>query len=202
MMAGNARTFRRRRGAVIMEFVFCLPVLAFLLGLIFFLGWAMMNQQHVKVSARHTAWRNVRQTPDVTGMELNKDFFANRSDSVQISLGSGPDGTLRDFTTAAASCGPNAGILAQRLALEQYPRGSRADVSGHFPSSVALWQRYQGSIQMHRAREGVEWRRHQADNIGPVRELFLMPLDNTLDQITPPGRDLGQMMRQIYLAHW
>src|ERR1035437_8384081 len=98
-MPGNLTTTRRRRGAVIMEFVFCLPVPAFLLGLIFFFGWSMMNHRQVKVAARYTAWRNVRQTPDVTGVELNQNFFGDKSDAVSIGLGSGPDTTLQDFVT-------------------------------------------------------------------------------------------------------
>ncbi len=48
------------------EFVFCIPLLALLISGMFFFGWALRNQQKVKVSDRYAAWRAVHNAKAVT----------------------------------------------------------------------------------------------------------------------------------------
>ena len=49
----------RSRGTAMVEFVMCIPLLALLISGMFFFGWAMRNQQKVKVSDRYAVWRAV-----------------------------------------------------------------------------------------------------------------------------------------------
>jgi len=189
----------KRRGAVIIEFVFCLPILGALFALILFFGWSMQNQQLVKAAARHSAWRSVRGPAGTTGLELRQTVFNNTSDSETINMGGGPDTTLQDYVSSVSG---GAGPLAQTLVLSHFPRGSAADVSGHFPTTVRLWQKFQGSIDSQRARDGVEWRRSQATAEETIKDLYLFSIDGMLQQVPPPAMDMGMRLRDLYLSPW
>ena len=197
------RRRRTSRGAVMIEFVFILPILGGLTALIFFFGWSLMNQLHVKSAARYSAWRHVR-GGDPTGMEINRDFFRNAADPNSVSIGysSGGQQTLQDFVAEVNNADQAAGALAQTLAIDMFPKGSQAEVSAAFPTDIRMWQAFQGSIHSQRGREGVEWRRGQAELMHPVADQFFNQLDATLDNVPGSGRPLGQMVRQLYLAHW
>ncbi len=49
----------RRHGTAVIESIFCVPLIAIILGLTFFFGWAMRNQQRVIISDRYAVWRLV-----------------------------------------------------------------------------------------------------------------------------------------------
>lgn len=186
-----------RRGAVIIEFVLCVPILAFILALIFFFGWSMMNQQHVKVAARYAAWAPVRggyTAPD----QLNRDFFSDKADPVTDSADDGPHDTLRLYCDKAGVSLP----LAVELVLQRAPAGRHAYVSARFPSEVNVWNRFEGSIHGDRARDGVEWRRNQAAIDDALRELYLMELDRTLEDVPAPGDGLSLVFRRLYMTIW
>lgn len=200
-MKRQPRQTAHRRGAVIIEFVFCLPLLGGLMALIFFFGWSLMNQQHVKAAARYSAWKHVY-GGDPAGLDVNKVFFRDKAKSLGIHYSGGSDQTLQDYVAEVSASDSQAGALARKLALETFPKGSQANVSAEFKTDVRLWQQFQGSIQSQRGRDGVEWRRGQAELMEPLKDQFLDQLDSTLKNIPGSGRHLGQMVRQLYLAYW
>jgi Flp pilus assembly protein TadG len=204
MMNHRLRHSSRRRGSVMIEFALCMPILGFFLALTFFFGWSMLNQQNVKAVARYTAWRHVQGQTDLSALDANKNFFNNAADDNHISIGygEGTDATLQDYVTEVTQNHQPAGALAEKLALETFPKGCQSQVDAEFPTSVRLWQQFQGSITGSRGREGVEWRRGQAELMRPLTDEFLNQLDSTLNNIPGSGRPLGQMVRSLYLAYW
>ena len=186
------------------EFVFIMPFLGFLMLLIFFFGWSMMNQQHVKTAARYAAWRHVIGPSDATGMGVNQSFFAQRADIDKLSIdySAGPGQTLQDYAADVGAVDQQAGALARTLAVDTFPCSSQARIGAEFLTNVRSWQRFTGAIVSQCGREGVEWRRGQADLMQPMAEQFLGELNSKLDGIPGAGRSLGQVMRQLYLAQW
>ncbi|MHC4983662.1 MAG: TadE family protein, partial [Planctomycetota bacterium] len=67
------------------EFVLCIPLLAFVIMVIFFFGWAMSNQQQVKISGRYAAWGEVRGKGLASPQRLNSMFFSKEAGSVSVS---------------------------------------------------------------------------------------------------------------------
>lgn len=201
----NPQSAIRNRGAVLVEFVFCMPILGFVIAMIMFFGWSMMNQQHVKMAARHSAWRHVRGPSDTTGMEINSGFFNNRADANSLSISSSfgwPVELKTEYQNVQARMQPSTGQLVERMVMQTFPKGVQSAVSAEFPTDVPAWKRFTGSIDGATPREGVEWRRGQAEWNDPVKDQFLEVLDSRLDHIPEPGNGLGQMIRQLYLTRW
>ena len=195
--ADRRRFPRRRRGIVVLEFVLCIVILAFILMLIYFFGWSMMNQQEVKASARYTAWRNIRGTLITHNTDLNQFFFNQQATGVGIEVATGPDTTLQEYATQAGSVSSGAGQLAQNMFVNQFPRGSQATVVSRFQAN-ARWDQFLGNIQCAHIRDGVEWRTGQADSLSAIDIVFLQPLDS-LFQATP---SLGPMAQGLYQSPW
>lgn len=187
---------------MLVEFVFCMPLLGAVLALVFFFGWAMNNQQHVKMAARYSLWKDVRGPTAATGIEVNQKFLQRKSDNIVITPSSGwSDAFIAEYRAATAATGRNNDVMTS-MVLDQFPHGHRSDVSGHFPTSVGLWEQFEGSIGSGRSRDGVEWRTGQAECNQTIRDNYLTALDAMLTGIPAPGNSLGQMIRQLYMAHW
>ena len=214
---------RRRRGTALLETAMCIPLLASVIVLTMFLGWAMMNQQHVKASARYTAWRRVyggwpragtgdAQDPnaidDPNHPGLNELFFRGEAISVHVDGGSGPDDEFEQLIGAAFQRSSFAGEFADRLILHPLPdharfqHARRAWVSAEFRNDIEAFRRYRGAIHSHHIREGVEWRRNQADCRHVTREMFLLSLDRQLYSVRPPGDGMAKMIRSLYRNGW
>lgn len=188
-----------RRGSALIEMVMVVPLLATIIGLTFFFGWAMANQQHVRVSSRYAAWRQVRAGESVSGDELNEIFFGDRADGVDISAGDGPDDTLKKLADAAGKY--ELGYpLVEDAVLNRWPKGRSDLVKADFPSDVALWQRFRGPIEGSHAREGVEWRRGEVSYLDVIRDLFLYDLDRAVSGV--PDGTLRGSLRGLYLRRW
>lgn len=201
----------------------CIPLLAAVIATTLFFGWAMMHQQHVKASARYTSWRrvygdwhvpanvnandpNTQDDPNYPG--LNQLFFRNEGAGIHVDGWGGPTDEFEQLVGAAGQHSQYAQDLADRLILNPLPdRGHFQHarwrrVSASFPSEVGAFRAFQGDIRASHIRDGVEWRRKQADCRHVVREQFLLPLDSTLDAVQPPGDGLARMMRSLYRNGW
>ena len=185
------------------EFVLCIPLLGFLLVVTFFFGWAMANQQEVKISGRYAAWSVARGKGAATPEYLNSRFFSQKAAPISILSGDGPDGTLHNMVDGAGAVSADAQMVADHLVLARFPRGSTAEVAARFPTDVGLWKRLEGAIRHRHAREGVEWRRRQADCEEVVRDDFLMELDSALQSVasSQPG-GFGDILRILYNQKW
>ena len=194
----------RRRGAALLEFVLCIPLLAGIIVLTFFFGWSMKNQQRVRVSDRYTAWRWVHGGRDApTHANLNGFFFDFKAGEVWVDGGGGPTETLTDLVGEVARISPQAAALAEELVTNRFPHGQSASVAATFPTDVVLWQRLSGgAMSHHHVREGVEWRRGQASCEDVLADEFYHSLDTAMSTVPAPGDGLGQCVRRLYLTRW
>lgn len=197
---------RRRRGAALIEFVVIVPLLATILGLTFFFGWAMKNQQRVKVASRYHTWRALycgsypKHPTEGRHLTLNEMLFDNTAGGVGTGGGQGPIESLEELVESTAEKGGGAQNLAQTLVMEHCPRGRAGSVEAGFPTDVGIWERYRGPIYHRHTREGKEWRRGQFSYLEPIKDLFLQELDDVILDIAHP--QLRENLRRLYLKRW
>ena len=180
-----------------------IPLMATIISLTFFFGWAMTNQQHVRVSGRYTAWRQARRAGGASGGDLNRSFFAGRAEDPSVSGGSAAgrtQETITDLVRAAGDVSDPAYELAEQTAGAAWPRGVWARVAASFPSDVDLWRRFQGAIRSRRIREGVSWRRGQVSYLQAIRDQYLIDLAAAISEI--PDAGLQDDLRRLYLQQW
>ena len=199
----ESRWRHRRRGTALVEFAMVIPLLALIISLTFFVGWARTNQQHVWAATRYATWRPVRTGESVRTDDLNTWFFADRAEDVSLTSGHGPDQT-REELVAEADAKSESGLaypLAEATVLNRWPRSYRARLGADFPTHLALWRRFQGAIGGSCHREGLAWRRGQVSYLEVVREQFLEDLDEVVRRrISDPS--LRDDLRQMYLQQW
>ncbi len=201
----------------------CIPLLATVVVLTMFLGWAMVNQQHVRASARYVAWRNVyrhwywpegfdAQDPDLIDDPnhpgLNAMFFEGEARWISVGGGGGHRDEFERLIDAAAEQSAFAGSFADYLLLNPLPdRGRfaharRATVRAEFDTDVEAFRKYSGAIRSGHIRDGVEWRRNQANCRHVTREMFLTSLEDVLNGVNPPGEGLAARVRGLYHHGW
>jgi hypothetical protein len=215
------RRDRRRRGGALVELALCMPLLMLIIVTTMFFGWAMMNQQHVKAAARYASWRHVYTSQyepqydandpdnvsDPDHPYINYHFFRDEGSQIGIGGGSGPIDELEELADRAGQYSGDAGQLASELLIDRtywhgFHRAKRAEVSSHFTSDVEAFQRYQGSIRSEHIRDGVEWRRHQAEVRRAIREQYLLPLHGALESVPAPGDGMARMIQGLYKHGW
>ena len=186
------------------EFVLAIPFLATLIGLTFFLGWAARHQQDVMISARYAAWQGVLRGTTPLHSDLNEMFFANKAARATVGAGDGPDSTRRELVDEVGATSTWAYALADEaiFGADPFPAGRSAFVEASFPTDVALWRYFQGSIGKTHARDGRCWRRGQAGVAQTLRLRFLTELDQRLLGARPEGSKLAERIRTLYLNEW
>jgi len=194
-----------RRGNVMIEFVMVIPLLGFILGLTFFFGWAMANQQHVKTTDRFQSWRRVRAGSGVPQKQLNDWIFQGHLGSYNQNAGTYTTETrktLEELVSYVGNVSPRAEGLAREVVMEKCEKGRWVTASGTFPSDIALFQEFHGSIKHTHMRDGREWRWRQLWCEQEIRDEFLSELDTTLKGVPSPGDSLASMARRLYLTRW
>jgi len=196
---GSRRRVPRRRGAAMVEFVLALPLLAILIGLTFFFGWAMRNQQGVIVSARYAAWGG-----GTDSSSLNAMFMDDKAGGVTVSTSTGPDQTRQELLEQAGTFGADAYRLAYEALYGAEPLGAgvSATVSAGFPTNVAMWRRFEGDIVKQHACDRAPWRRGQGQVLSAIRSQFLTDLDQQLQQVPPEAQPLAETIRRLYTDPW
>ena len=200
----------RCKGQAMIEFVLVVPLLALVLGLTFFFGWAMKNQQRVAVSDRYAVWRGVTAGDWVGGGAINRRILENKADAVAVDYHGGPPTTVTRFVNTFVNVGPEAEALAGEIFSARCPGSHWADVQAHFPSDVGLYSRFAGAITGNHVREGREWRRGEMafewnEGGGQISLLsieYFGDLDATLAGIPAPGNTVGDTFRNLYLVRW
>lgn len=220
----------RRRGLALVETAMAIPLLATILVGTMFLGWAMMNQQQVKASARYVSWRHANRgwaytdpgpapnadpnAADPTDIDdpnhpgLNRLFFRDRAVDIDVWRGGGQNDEVEDLVTAAGAQSAYASDFANRLLVNPYPdhgvfpRAQAARVGAEFGTDVAAFRKYTGSIRGYHIRDGVEWRRNEAGCRYVTRKQFLDNLDQVLTSVPDPGTEMGKMIRGTYVNGW
>ncbi len=190
------------RGTALAETIMVIPMLGFVLALTFFFGWAMRNQQGVRQAAHYSAWRRVLRNEGSSSSDLNRKFLFDAASPVETSGSRAGKPTLEDYADFARGFSKPAGQMVQETAVENYPRGHSSRVAAEFPSDVGLWRAFSGAIRARHTREGVEWRRGEASVERAVRELHMTGIEQTLDNIPPPGNVLADRIRDLYRSPW
>ncbi|KKM78637.1 hypothetical protein LCGC14_1357950 [marine sediment metagenome] len=195
-----------RRGTAMIEFVLILPVLAVILGLTFFVGWAMMRKHQVIVADRYAAWQRVEVGAWPTEEKLNEKFFADKALDVSLESMGLKRETAEDLVSEAGSLNRRSESLAEELLLDRFPRGRRAHLTASFPGHQSPWQREKlkliRTIQSRHGREGITWRRDEVNCWGTLRDQFYPELDDALQRVSAPGDGMAHMIRRLYLDHW
>lgn len=192
---------------MLIEFVMCIPLLAIIIAAIFFMGWAMMNQQHVRVSDRYATWRNLygwqsyrseAGQPLTPPKILNLLFFRDKATSVGIGGSGGVDpDSIPAMVAAAGAYGADPGNLADGSVQKRFPHGRGASISASFKPTIGAWKSLSGAIVSRHYREGVEWRRGQVSYLEIIRDLFMADLDQAAQ-----GCQLRDEIRALYLKRW
>jgi hypothetical protein len=189
-----------------LEFILVLPLIALILGLTMFFGWALVNQQEVKASNRYAAWREVETRVNVSGADLNALFFQQKASSVGLTEGGGPTDVLQKLVSEVGQ-GSSTGAqdFAHTMVLDHYPHGQSADVSAQFPTSVALWNNLglTGAIKAGHVRDGSQWPKKEVTQPWAIlRDQFYKSQDSVFQSVPAPGNLWGSTMRTLYLAGW
>jgi hypothetical protein len=110
-----------------------------------------------------------------------------------------------ELRTWSAAFGSDAYRLAEE-ALRGYghfPGDSSATVSAEFPSSVKLWEQFEGAISKTHARDGPPWQRDSGASILPaLRRRFLDELDDRLENVQPAAQELADRIQRLYGHPW
>ena len=191
---------QHRRGAALIELVLAIPLLATVIALTFFFGFATTNQQHVIACDRYVVWNAVEGGASATAAELNTMFFREQASGIGVEAGAGADNTLEDLLGRAYWESDQAGELLDRCLSDGWPRGRSAELAAEFPSDVPAWQQFTGAIHRYHAREGVEWTRGEVSYLEPIRDQFLSDLDAMIVAI--PDQPLRESLRRLYLQRW
>ncbi|MCE5326914.1 MAG: pilus assembly protein [Planctomycetaceae bacterium] len=197
---------RARGGQAMIEFVLVVPLLATVLVLTFFFGWAMKNQQQTIVADRYAAWQGVLANDWPTGGEINTVSLGGQAATINVDYPVGTAGVVARFAGEINAVGPEAAVLAQDVYVQQCPQSHYANLSTVFPTSVGLWASMNGDISWSHIREGLEWRRGQMyfeeGSASVVGNTFYPSLDQALGSIPSPGDTVGTAFRQLYLTRW
>jgi hypothetical protein len=182
------------------EFVLCIPFFALLIAGIFFLGWAMRNQQKVRTADRYAAWRSVHDrtwSNNDLNMEGQIDglFFADQGIGVDHSENGGPTDTREDYQVEAGMRGPETGEFCED-ALTHLSQGRRARVSSDFESD-SIYKFASGAIESSHVRDGRSWRYHEGSIRESVRDLYLEGLEDAVDNIHD-----GTMRRSVHTLYY
>lgn len=189
-----------------LEFVLVVPLLATVLVLTFFFGWAMKNQQQTIVADRFAAWHGVLANDWPTGGQINTVSLSGQASTVTVEYPAGTGDVVNRLATEITAVGPEAAVLARDVYVLQCPQSHYANVSTVFPTSVGLWASMNGDISWSHIREGLEWRRGQMyfeeGSSSFVSNTFYPSLDQALSSIPAPGDTVGTAFRRLYLMRW
>jgi hypothetical protein len=184
------------------EFTLVVPLLAIILGLTFFFGWAYLHKHQVIIASRYATWQRVEKGTWPAEEKLNDLCFAKRAMNVQFEAMGGKRETARDLHAEVGAESHRAETFADELLMTRFPGGRRGHVSARFSSNRALWQQFRGHIHDHHAREGITWRRDEVNCWPLLRDQYYWDLDGRLRRVPAPGDGMARVVRKLYLAHW
>lgn len=190
------------RGTAVIEFILAVPFLAFILGITFFFGWALMHKQKVVIADRYTAWQRVETGAWPSESRLNNLVFNGIATYVDLSAEEPVLETADDLVTQTGEISRQGQILADELVRQNFPAGQRAHVAVSFDPDETLWQRYTGAIHHRYGREGITWRRAEVSCWRSLRDLYYAGFDAAMERMPPPADQMARVIRSLYLASW
>ena len=181
------------------EFLLVLPVLAFILALLLFLGWSLMRQQHVVAAGRYALWRQM-EGGAVDGATVNRRLLGGAAQTVDLSGGTYPADAILHWVDAAAQ--NQVGPLADALFLHRWPSGEQIRLDAHYQPPTWLARQFGNDFTIRFARDGPAWARNEARPWSVLTERYYQDLDDQLAGVPPDGQPVAQVLRDLYGAPW
>ncbi|HPS53269.1 MAG TPA: TadE/TadG family type IV pilus assembly protein [Phycisphaerae bacterium] len=184
-------------------------------------AWRTAANREVYADAWKTAWINygepdeeesrnqfvddyeTRNKIEPTAAYLNERFFTGTGSDTTISTGGWPNDVLEEYVSDARNEDTDAGDLADRTALGDFPSGSGAKVASQFEHDYDLYLRFtHGDTVMDRSHyiDATSWRRWQTSLQEPMRVLFLNEWDETVKTVEPQA--LQTSLEEMYSQDW
>lgn len=140
---------------------------------------------------------------EVTEDYLNERFYTNTGNHIMITQDYGPKDVLEEYVNDARDEDADAGDLADRTALGDFPGGCGAKVSAQFEHNYDLYMRFtHGDTAMDRLHyiDATSWRRWQTSMQEPMRVLFLSEWDDHVQTVQP--QELQEGLENMYMQDW
>jgi len=215
MRAVRQAGIRRGRGvsgAVMIEFVLVIPLIALVIAATFFFGWGCRNRMGMERSDRFIAWVGARHAPFPTrygptwhDVVMNgllqsrtmKDIYYHQFDRRENTFQ-----TLVDLSDYVGDYSALAAPVTRRLLQQRWPRGYGMRIDAYFPVPFKPWAKQAGYQNSSHIRDGVEWRRNEASNEKDLTDEFQKDLDDALRSTPIVARGLAEGFRSLYLDPW
>ncbi len=177
------------------EFLMVIPLLAAVLGLTFFFGSAMANQQRLKIATRYQCWSELRKNNSASVSDLNRFHLDDRADesSFDSDWGGGPTEAFHELVSAVAGEATidEAATVMQAEVIYLFPHGIRYKAQADFPSTMGIRRWLDETMQCEYVCDGVEWRRGDASYEVPIFDVFLGELDEQISTLNDVLYDIG-----------
>ena len=218
----------RSRGTAMTEMILVLPFLMLILAMVFYFGRGMVRVQRTQSMGRYEVWRSTARAPgphysEPSGIPhgplLNDTFFAGNAESITDHHWHQhhwhawfPDDVYDKLEDEAQGVASDTGELVEE-ALDAFPTGRTIRLSAQHEESVPLWKQFNKSIRHRHTRIDHEWKfANNWTGSGPnaryrgggtwmmpeVRDVFMMDLDEPLEQLQDGGNYMAGNIRGIY----
>jgi hypothetical protein len=182
-----------------MEFLLVLPVLAFILGLLLFLGWSLMRQQHVVAAGRYALWRQM-EGGAADAATVNQRLLGGAAKNVTLDGNTFGGDALALWIDAAVQ--NQAGTLADTLFLHRWPAGRQIRLEVLYDPPTSIGKKFGNDFAIRVARDGSSWPRADARPWGVLTEQYYQDLDDQLAASPPEAQPMASVFRNLYGAGW
>ncbi len=178
------------------------PLLATIVAVSVFFGWALMHKHQVVVADRYSIWRKTQAGSWPSEEQINDICFMGRAQTVSLSSLGGISDTLDELSLYAGQQGAGAQLIVEEVLADRLPAGRRARVSAIFNHNMEIFTRTSGRIRHHSGREGPCWMRSNANPWPGFRDIYYEEMDTGLTSVPAPADGMAQMVRGLYIARW
>ena len=191
-----------------MEFALAIPMLALIIALTFFCGYALTNKQHITAASRYAVWSGAYGQAAPSDDQLNAMFLASKGDQIVTSQSGWASATLEELVTWVGCDDQSAGDFLDQCIGDGAAHSRSGEVAAEFPSSIGAWQSFIGPRRSAHFRDGGQWTRGELSYLEPVREQFLSDLDSAVLDIRQDQEDdspmvsLTEALRDLYSQRW
>jgi hypothetical protein len=181
------------------EFLLVLPVLAFILGLMLFLGWSLMRQQHVVAAGRYALWRQF-DGGAMDGATVNRRLLGGAATSVDLSGDVFPADAIKRWVDAAAK--DQVGTLADTLFLHTWPSGEQNRLEVIYRPPTWLGHSFGNNFTVRFARDGPPWAHGQAQPWSVLKKQYYQDLDDQLAGVPAEAQSMASVFQSFYATPW
>ena len=183
------------------EFLLALPVLAFILALLLFLGWSLMRQQHVVAAARYAVWREMESGVNtIDAPTVNTRLLGGAAQPVDMSGGSYPAEAIFLWQDTAAQ--EQVGPLALAFFDHNWPTGHQLRLDVHYQPPTNVGRQFGNDFAVRVARDGPPWIREQVQPWPVLTRQYYQDLDDQLSGVPLEAQPVAEVFRDLYRSDW